>query len=936
MQVGRFVLERKLGSGGMGEVFLATDPDLKRQVALKFLLRESRSDESHRVRLQREAQAMARLLHPNVAIAHDVGSFRGQTFVAMEFIDGATLDEWVDERGRDWPTLRGVLLGAGRGLAAAHEAGLVHRDFKPSNVIVDGRGNAKVTDFGLARDLSDAVDEPPDAEAFDEELPDVAEDALSQTLTRTGTLLGTPRYMSPEQHDGRRAEAASDQFSYCLVLYECLYGEHPFPGSSRLEIANRIRRGDIADAPANARVPAWLRKVLLRGLRLDPEERWPSMEALLDALAHDPSARRRRLAGAVAMAALAAAAVVVTLLVANRGSAAAACTGADEVIAEVWNEGRSAEIRASLAATKVPYAADAHRRVDELVGTYARQWADLHTTACKATRVQKHQTEIDLGLRMACLDRRRSQLNVLLEQLENADRTVAAKAVAATARLPGLSLCSDLTALRRDVTPPADPEVAKRVEAARVKLQRVIAQRTTGKFAEGVKLATATLAEARALPYKPILAEAAFTHGNILAKTGEWKTAETSLREAIAVGTESRHDRIVAKASVALATVIGGFMAKYQEGLAFYERYAKPAVARVRSRELEAGLANAAGLMHEQKGELAKALEHYAEAVKLRRAIYGEGDPNVAYAMSNMSIVMREQGKYEQALDYGKRASAILSEALGPSHPDVAMADMNTAIVYAVTQRHAKAEAEFQRVLANWQKSLGAKHGRVAMISNNLGHVSMSLGKLDAAMKHYHRARSIWREQLGPDHPRMAMVIGAIGEAARLQNRFAEALTHGREALRIRVKALPPDHLEVGRGHADMGSFNLALGRCDEAIVHARKAVAILAIKITDDPTKTTWEQAVIGTCQLRQGKAGAAAKTLRPARAVCDRKKCDPETDALLHFSSAVAQWRTGGDRTQAVASANKALALLGGLPPYPYHKSQLARVRAWIAAPK
>ncbi len=290
--LGRYVISGVLGSGGMGVVYAAEDPRLGRKVALKLLhpaLAEVAEEQQQR--LLREAQAMARLSHPNVLPVFDLGTEGRQVFLAMEFIEGPTLAAWLKQRERTWREILGIFLEAGRGLAAAHQAGLVHRDFKPTNVLVGADGRPRVTDFGLVRV----------AATLEEGQPQASPRSAESTLTQTGTVAGTPAYMSPEQLAGRPVDARGDQFSFCVALYEALHGVRPFAADAPPEHRWMLRRPD-----RSPRVPGYVRAVLARGLALEPAERFPSMDALLAALTRPPTLRRRwvalGLAGSLALA----------------------------------------------------------------------------------------------------------------------------------------------------------------------------------------------------------------------------------------------------------------------------------------------------------------------------------------------------------------------------------------------------------------------------------------------------------------------------------------------------------------------------------------------------------------------------------------------------------------------------------------------------------
>ena len=294
-RIGRYPVLGQLGEGGMGVVYAAYDEQLDRRIAIKLLVHTgSARDERNRARIHREAQAMARLSHPGVAHVYEVGEFEGLTYIAMEYISGTTLKAWMEQpqpQPRSLDEKIDVLLQSGRGLVAAHRAGVVHRDFKPDNVMVDHHQRARVLDFGLAQAHDDEAVErtgesftPPGANPFD---------SMSPELTRAGAVMGTPAYMSPEQHLGAPTSTSTDQYSFCAVAYEMIYGVRPYSGPNRLAIAFAIHKGTINPPPADNKVPARIHDVIQRGLAKEPEQRWPSMEALIDALETATGARRR-------------------------------------------------------------------------------------------------------------------------------------------------------------------------------------------------------------------------------------------------------------------------------------------------------------------------------------------------------------------------------------------------------------------------------------------------------------------------------------------------------------------------------------------------------------------------------------------------------------------------------------------------------------------
>ncbi|MCB9541674.1 MAG: serine/threonine-protein kinase [bacterium] len=293
VRLGRYALLDRVGAGAMGLVYAAYDDVLDRKVAIK-LLRDDGPKSEDRARIRREAKAMARLSHPNVAQIYEAGEYRDRLYLAMEYVPGESLDVWQSVEPRPWEAILAMYLEVGRGLAAAHAAGVLHRDFKPHNVLIGDDGRPRVIDFGLARPVGEAEAPRADGDRLEDSLD--GDFSLDVPVTRTGTVVGTPAYMSLEQFQGKPLDAASDQFAFCVALYEALYGAPPYPRDQLPHLLAALTRHAVQPPPPDTRVPAWLHHAIVRGLAPDPAHRWPSMPALLAELArdreHDPDTAR--------------------------------------------------------------------------------------------------------------------------------------------------------------------------------------------------------------------------------------------------------------------------------------------------------------------------------------------------------------------------------------------------------------------------------------------------------------------------------------------------------------------------------------------------------------------------------------------------------------------------------------------------------------------
>ena len=383
--VGRFAVLERLGAGGMGVVYLAYDPQLDRKVALKRVRTGARRRAADRdagrgdapprsaipgrERLLREAKALARVNHANVVTIHDVGIYDGEVFIAMEFVDGESLRDWVARQPRRWPEIARVFTDCARGLAAAHAQGLVHRDFKPDNVRIDRHGRAQVLDFGLVR----AADQGPDEDG-------PADDTFDAGLTRTGAIVGTPRYMSPEQFRRAPVDGRTDQFALCVALYEALYGASPFSGRTVESLSKAVMAGEMAPWPAQPSVPNWLKRITRRGQSVDPADRFPTMDGLVTALERGVHGRettvgdRGRWTVAVAMAV----AIAAALLLWPATPAEGPCDGTAARLVGAWDDAAKSRVRTAFAAADPAFANVAWRAVEARLDGYAGRWTAVY------------------------------------------------------------------------------------------------------------------------------------------------------------------------------------------------------------------------------------------------------------------------------------------------------------------------------------------------------------------------------------------------------------------------------------------------------------------------------------------------------------------------------------------------------------------------------
>jgi tetratricopeptide (TPR) repeat protein/predicted Ser/Thr protein kinase len=775
VKIGRFTVLKRLGAGGMGVVYAAYDTELDRKVAIK-LLRGVDEEGAHITRLRREAQALAKASHPNVVQVYEVGDFRKQVFVAMEFVEGVTLREWKpDGEGNRVQEIVEKFIQAGRGLDAAHAAGLVHRDFKPDNVLVGNDGRVRVLDFGLARGL----DHPQETEATLDQSPgllDSTDSSLRQPLTRTGAILGTPAYMAPEQHLGHRADARSDQFAFCVALWEKLYNERPFRGRDIRQLAMRVIEGRIEEPESIGQVPQWLRRTLERGMAIDPAQRWPDMNTLLTALSADPRKRRGWVVIAAAVGVLAIAGAVWALA---REPAPSPCEGGERELIGVWDDGVRQRVHASFSATKVPFADAAWEGTTRHLDEYAREWVVMHREVCEASVVRQEESAELFGRKMVCLGQRLTELEQLTELLVEADADVVSRAVVAAGSLTRIDSCADERSLIEDV----DDE---RLDGLERLLASANGRKALGKYDEGHEIALEALELAQQIGTPHGEGRAQLLLGDLQTKRGKISEAEQHLRESLRHADRARDDATRVQALTQLMRV------SYLQ------------------HDLDQGEALAA--------DARAALDRLGDAPLIEADFY-----------QHYASLALARGDNKTASEYHLRALEIREAQLGADHPEVAISLTNIANAYTASGQHDKAEQMARRALAIFADKLGADHPYIAASHNNIGNSLLEQGRhlgwddpaaakpyFAQAEQHYRKAVENRVANLGPEHPSVSLNLHNLGEAQRLQGAYQDAKATFERSLEIKREHLA-DHPSVAMTLTGLGRVLLELGEAEQA-----------------------------------------------------------------------------------------------------------------------
>ncbi|MBL8921817.1 MAG: serine/threonine protein kinase [Myxococcaceae bacterium] len=810
----RYVVLEQLGKGGMGEVVAAWDPVLDRKVALKLLKAEHQSSsiaDELRLRLMREAQALARIGHPNVVTVHDVGIVEGQVYLAMEFVEGQTLTRWLAERPRTWQEILSVFLEAGEGLAAAHDAGVTHRDFKPDNVVIGRNERARVMDFGLAHahESSQPAPQPitPTAET--------PTGSIRRRITLPGIMLGTPAYMSPEAMFGQKTDPRSDEFSFAIALYEALYGARPFEGTTAPAVAAEIQANRVRPPPRATRVPRRIHHLLLKALRANPDERFQTLRALLIQLGRRKTSRNRQLL-TLLVAALSTAALVIVVALSRRE--AQRCAGFSSRLAGVWGDRARAEAKAAFERTDRPWAGSAWSETARLMDAWGRRWVERRRAACEAS---DGRADEQVGQAIVCLSRRLADFDATAQLFRKADADVVERAVSLASSLPPLGACDQQavaqTAVEGDELRQGLAGVKALIEAGKLKDAR-------GRIAQ-------VLEQARVQEATDAMAEATWLSARLSAAELDFVKADLLAEDAILLAQQHQSDELVARAWVDRVGFAGASTLPVDDAER-WARYARVAVNRYGApRELEASLANNEAVLRSRQGRHEEALALHQKALALREAVFGAGSPMAARSHNNVGISLRALGRVNDAIAEFERALGIEEKVLAPDHPAVSDTLNNLANALHDAGDHAQAVTRLERSLAIREKAFGEQSPKVALSLSNLGAVLLDADRPRDALAMLERALAIKEATAGPRAATVAVTLTNLATAQRRAGALDAALVSDQRALEIRKEVLGATSPELARNLTGLGATRLLQGNAGAARGFLEQSLALASPK---------------------------------------------------------------------------------------------------------
>jgi tetratricopeptide (TPR) repeat protein len=875
----------------MGVVYAAYDPELDRKVAIKLVRVSGRAlqPQDHE-RLVREARALARLSHPNVVAVYEVGLHGESVFLAMEFVRGQTLRSYVAARRSDWRDIVQAYLQAGAGLAAAHERGLVHRDFKPDNAIVGDDGRVRVVDFGLARGEAAMDTAPSNA--------DVGSGG-DTPLTVTGATVGTPAYMAPEQRLGTPAGPRSDQYGFCVSLYEALTGSLPAVADDRIDVTSAL-------PPA---LPIRLRRALARGLAVIPEERFADMGTLLGELrgSIERSRELRAPALAAAVVGVAATGLAVSWIVQRDEP----CPDASGELADVWAAPQRATVHAAaeaLGETALATSAIVERELD----ARSDAWISGRRDACEALYV-RHSESADLfDRRMRCLDRARAAMGETIVFLGESDAATWERAVQAVVGLAPVEACADVEALTAQVAPPSDPDVAVEVDRLRGRIDRGKTLSRLGRFVEGEALADAIVVDAVAIGYRPLEAEALQLRAAFDGSQHRDAEATARLEDALWRAEAGHADEIAVSL---LATLLGNAVMRGELDAAdALDRRMAGAIERLgRPSRTEPVVSRVRGMLATARGRPADAEAHTRTAIAASRRWSGVGSLDEGRQINALGTQLFERGDYEAAARSFESVLAIHRAWLGDRHPEVLGYRINLASTYDRLGRMDEGRAMLEAVVEDGEHLLTGPSPTLSGALDNLASIHQQAGRSDLALPLCERSVAVLEASVGRDDPRLMSTLNVLGNVLADLERNGEARAAFERVIETSVRTGREDDTKA-IALANLSNIEVEAGDTARARVIAGDALALwIRLHGEDHPV--------------------AGEFTLALARVLLED---DAVVEATAYARRAIAQLENGGDfHTKALADARFVLARALGRGREPTDRAAaIAAARAALSA--
>jgi serine/threonine-protein kinase len=814
--VGRFEIIEQLGKGGMGIVFLARDPDLDREVCLKFLRRNTSSEEESRV--LREARSMARLSHPNVVTVYEVGKFNDRLFVVMEYVEGMNLREWLIQNKPNWRMVLDVFTSAAKGLAAAHQAGVVHCDFKPDNVLLaqdkDQVRRVLVGDFGLA--YFQTPDHPKKLEKIQ-----IDNQGLLDTITIAGKLPGTPAYMAPEQIQGQQVDIKSDQFSFCVALFEALYDARPFGGKNLAAIEENILAGRIDYPSRKPALPGWLKEIFIVGLNPDPDQRHASMAELANLLSKKLNKNKRLISAAIAFALM----LVVLMVVVWLGHPQP-CPGAEDKLVGIWDKSRKTTLKKSFLATKLPFAQQTFVTTAKALDDYRQTWLKQHQAACLAGQVRQETSLELLDRRMECLDQRLQEFKIVTDYLSRPDNEIVSKAIDITGNMTSADICFEADALASLAPIPKDVDTKKAVQKTRAKMKKLEAMLDSGKIKPLLNLAQEIDKEADQIEFVPLKAESLYWLGKVQRTMGKPRPAKKTFDQAIRLGMAADHQRLVALSWIELVKLIGVDLAQPKEAIQLADTTLVMLDRLAADEELKADLLFSQAKVSSFAGQPEKVKDKFQAALEIFERRFGTNHPKTLGVRAQHIInVLISLGEFARAQKEIEKVQIVLKESYGLEHPKNILLLWYQAVVQNALGNYQKEKELAKKALSLSEKIYGPKHPQTALCHQGVGQSGGYMEDLSNKLQHIKKALAINQEVFGPQHPYVTDNYRTLASIYNEAGQYQKAKVAIQKSIEIAESVLGDDHYSVYQSYSVLAYIQKDQGKLDEALLSHYKVI---------------------------------------------------------------------------------------------------------------
>lgn len=836
---GRYSILKLIGRGSMGTVYEAYDPKLDRKIALKTVYAGAQySQQVLTTRLGQEARALAKLSHSNVISVFDVGELNnGQLFIAMELVDGVSLRQWATRRARtSWWSVRDIALAAGRGLVAAHSAHLIHRDFKPDNVLVGRNGDVRVTDFGLVKSI----------EAPRNRAPDQA--ATTQVFSSRSTALnGTPAYMSPEQLRGEPASSASDQFSYCVTLFELLTGKRPFLGSTAEQMIGAIERANLGPL-ATAKAPMAVKAAIRRGLAANPAERFATMSELLSALAAPKPRLMRRLAtwAIVALTGLAAGAAIVTW----HDLQGSVCAEGQQRAQTVWNVQRQESLATQFLSLGV-IGEKQFRTVSTLVDQWVATWQTRYDSNCDEIKMRRTQPPSTFARRLACYEQRLAEMNGALDVLAGTNLLSLVRSADVILGQPPLETCDKQPEEPNDLQNQS-PALIAQVRTLDARLASASSLYDASRFTEAAKVAGQVRDEAQSLPSPRHAVRALLLLGKISASSSN-ENAITLLREVWSTALIAQDDRAAATAASFLSAVLAehGQFKDSEEWL----WHAETLIHRLNGDlDLERLVADRAGYVAFLRHDFEMAIQRGRRALELSQQLYGPSSIQAADSEASLGMAYTAVYRFDDAQWRHRHALTVAEPLVGVGNHRISMLRISLAEDLMNLAHPAEAFDVLQPALEPVTATLGEDSRQVAQMREFTAVILAQLGRADEALVLADKALKTFQTKKLVRNIAYAMTTKAM--ALMAARRFSDGRAQMREARAFIVTTFGPHDPDIAQTFQAEGDALLQGGFYRDALEAFHQAL------------KKPGGDWMTGQIKLAMGKSFLALRNIKDSRA--------------------------------------------------------------------